>query len=68
MSDFVPEDMISIEVEAGTESTLHEDAPEIGTFMRGAFFTTNAPGSQKSDRLIDFFILDPNYKVIHSNR
>lgn len=26
------------------------------------------PGSQKQDRLIDFFVLDPNYAVIFSRR
>ena len=26
------------------------------------------PGSQKTDRLIDFFVLDPNYAVIYSRR
>lgn len=26
------------------------------------------PGSQKTDRLIDFFVLDPNYAVIFSRR
>jgi hypothetical protein len=36
--------------------------------MRGAYFVNAAPGTEKSERLIDFFVLDPNYSVIFSRR
>lgn len=36
--------------------------------MRGAYFVNAPPGTEKKDRLIDFFILDPNYQVIFSRR
>ena len=36
--------------------------------MRGAYFVNAAPGTEKKDRLIDFFVLDPNYQVIFSRR
>jgi hypothetical protein len=29
--------------------------------MRGAYFVNAAPGTEKQDKLIDFFVLDPNY-------
>ena len=45
MGDFVPEDMITVEVEPGIDHSFIEVAPEVGTHMRGAFFTTNAPGT-----------------------
>lgn len=61
MSDFVPEDMLSVELEAGKEVSLHEDSPDENIMMRGAYFTTSPPGTAKEDKLIDFFVLDPNY-------
>ena len=36
--------------------------------MRGAYFVNAAAGTAKDDKLIDFFVLDPNYKVIFSRR
>ena len=68
MSDFVPEDMLQLIVEAGEETTLHEDAPADPIFIRGAYFTNAPPTVARADRLVDFFILDPNYKVVYSRR
>jgi hypothetical protein len=36
--------------------------------MRGAYFVNTAPGTANEDKLIDFFVLDPNYQVIFSRR
>ena len=36
--------------------------------MRGAFFVNVEASTPKQDRLIDFFVLDPNYQVIYSKR
>jgi hypothetical protein len=36
--------------------------------MRGAFFVNVEANTPKQDRLIDFFVLDPNYQVIYSKR
>jgi len=36
--------------------------------MRGAYFVNADAGTKKEDRLIDFFVLDPNYQVIFSRR
>ena len=36
--------------------------------MRGAYFTNTPPTAAKESRQIDFFILDPNFKVIYSRR
>ena len=36
--------------------------------MRGAFFTTSPPSAAKEEKAIDFFVLDPNNKIIHFNR
>lgn len=47
---------------------MHEDAPESSTYIRGAFFVNAGPNVKKEDKLIDFFILDPNYQVIYSKR
>lgn len=68
MSDFVPEDMLTVEIQPREEISIHEDAPETETYIRGAFFVNAPPGTEKKDKLIDFFILDPNYAVIHSQR
>lgn len=50
--------------------SLHEDAPEEPIFMRGTYFVNVEAGSTPDTDhfLIDFFILDPNYKVIFSRR
>jgi hypothetical protein len=40
---------------------VHEDAPKESIYMRGAFFVNAEANIQKKDRLIDFFVLDPNY-------
>jgi len=68
MSDFVPEDMLTVEINPREEISIHEDVDKKETFIRGAFFVNAAPGTDKADKLIDFFILDPNYQVIHSQR
>ena len=36
--------------------------------MRGAYFVNADATTPKEDRMIDFFVLDPNYQVIHSRR
>lgn len=36
--------------------------------MRGAFFVNTDANVKKEDKLIDFFVLDPNYQVIYSKR
>ena len=36
--------------------------------MRGAYFVNAPPGTDKEEKLIDFFVLDPNYQVIYSRR
>jgi hypothetical protein len=46
---------------------LHEDAPEDQIYMRGAYFV-NAKTSDKNEKLIDFFVLDPNYQVVYARR
>lgn len=61
MSDFVPDDMLTVELQAREEISLHEDAPKDSIYIRGAYFVNAAPGTEKGDRLIDFFILDANY-------
>lgn len=48
--------------------SLHEDAPDESIYIRGAYFVNAAPGTEKEDRMIDFFVLDPNYQVIYSRR
>jgi len=61
MGDFVPEDMLTVEINPREEISMHEDVAEKNTYMRGAFFVNAPPGTEKADKLIDFFILDPNY-------
>ena len=68
MSDFVPDDMLTVELQPREEISLHEDASKDPLYIRGAYFVNAAPGTEKSDRLIDFFVLDPNYQVIFSRR
>jgi hypothetical protein len=36
--------------------------------MRGAYFVNAGADVKKEDRLIDFFVLDPNYQVVYSRR
>ena len=47
---------------------MHEDSPTPGVYMRGAYFVNADATTPKKDRLIDFFVLDPNYQVIYSKR
>ena len=47
---------------------MHEDAPKDSIHMRGAYFVNAPAGTNKEDKLIDFFVLDVNYKVIFSRR
>ena len=47
---------------------MHEDAPAEPVLMRGAFFVNADANVPKKERLIDFFVLDPNYSVIYSKR
>jgi hypothetical protein len=37
-------------------------------YIRGAYFVNAPPEVEYKDKLIDFFVLDPNYKVIYSRR
>ena len=64
MSDFVPDDMLTFELNPREEMSLHEFIPEDKNgqqmYVRGAYFV-NAPRSSEAKQLIDFFILDPNY-------
>ena len=48
--------------------TFHEDNLAVGTQIRGAFFTTSSPSTPKEEKLLDVFIMDPDYKIIHFNR
>ena len=48
--------------------SIHEDAHDQPIHIRGAYFVNAGPGTEKEDRLIDFFVLDPNYQVIYSRR
>ena len=68
MSDFVPDDMLTVEIDPREEISLHEDAPEESIYIRGAYFVNAPAGTSKEDKLIDFFVLDTNYKVIYSRR
>ena len=69
MSDFVPEDMLTIELGTREEISLHEfaDSKRGMQYIRGAYFV-NAGQSTENKQLIDFFVLDPNYQVIYSRR
>ena len=70
MSDFVPDDMLTLELYPNEEFTLHETvdlrASGQSQYIRGAYFVKSISTEFKSN--IDFFILDPNYKVIFSRR
>ena len=68
MTDFVPDDMLTVLLNPREEMSLHEDAPEDSIYIRGAYFVSSSPGTERSERLIDFFVLDPNYAVIYSRR
>lgn len=61
MTGFVPEDMLTIDLRDRTEFILYEDIKKEGVYIRGAYFV------QKSDddnRFIDFYIYDPNDRII----
>ena len=62
MSDFVPEDMLTIELNTREEISLHEyaSADRDMQYVRGAYFV-NSGKSTEAKQLIDFFVLDPNY-------
>ena len=56
---------------------MHEDAPQESVYVRGAYFVNNAGGTglnradvitARKDKTIDFFVLDPSYKVVYSKR
>jgi len=68
MSDFVPNDMLTVNLNPREEISIHEDAHDEPIHIRGAYFVAAGPGTEKDDRLIDFFVLDPNYQVIYSRR
>ena len=79
MADFYPEDMLQVVLEPRSEivsnfirltivQSLHEDAPDESIYMRGAYFVNAPPGTPKKDKIIDFFVLDPSYKVVFSRR
>ena len=72
MQDFVPEDMLTIELKPREEivsaffyflkiQSVYEDALSTDMYIRGAYFVNAPPGVEKRDRLIDFFVLDPNF-------
>ena len=70
MSDFVPEDMLTIDLGTREEISLHEfaDSSKRGMqYIRGAYFVNSGQSTEKK-QLIDFFVLDPNYQVIYSRR
>ena len=68
MEDFVPDDMLQIVLEPKTEITLNEDAPAQSVYMRGAYYVEAPPGTKKKNKQVDFFIMDPSYKVVYSRR
>ena len=47
---------------------MHEDVPEESILIRGAYFSNAEASVPKENRLIDFFILDPNFQVVYSRR
>merc|ERR1711939_252316 len=53
MSDFVPDDMLTVELQPREEISLHEDAPVESIYMRGAYFVNSLPGGTKEDSAID---------------
>ncbi|KAL4451125.1 hypothetical protein ABPG74_021447 [Tetrahymena malaccensis] len=60
MQDFIPDEMLTFEIESKKEELFMEDIT-VPTQMRGAFFV-----SYFSDEKIDFIIRDPNkHKVFH---
>ncbi|KAL4490957.1 hypothetical protein ABPG72_008693 [Tetrahymena utriculariae] len=60
MQDFIPDEMLTFEIESKKEELFMEDIT-IPTQMRGAFFV-----SYFSDEKIDFIIRDPNkHKIFH---
>ena len=78
MSDFVPEDMLTMTINAKTDlvtiylslyiliQAFYEDVPpNVEVYVRGAYFVTSK-GEEKPP--IDFFIVDPRKKVIYSRR
>ena len=69
MSDFVPEDMLTIDLGTREEISLHEfaDSKRGMQYIRGAYFVNSGQSTEKK-QLIDFFVLDPNYQVIYSRR
>lgn len=68
MKDFVPDDMLTVQLGAREELSLHEDAPSESIYIRGAYFVNAKAGTPKEQKIIDFFVLDPNYQVIFSRR
>tara|TARA_B110000285_G_scaffold206192_1_gene244573 strand:+ start:368 stop:514 length:147 start_codon:yes stop_codon:yes gene_type:complete len=44
MATFVPTDMLTLELGAGEEVTLHEDATNEPLYIRGAYFVNNKAG------------------------
>ena len=66
-SDFSPEEMLQVVIDPRSELAMHEDAPAESVYMRGMFYV-NGSDRIKRDKTIDFFILDPAYKVIYSRR
>lgn len=64
MNDFVPEDINTVIIQAKEEFTFYEDVGEESIYIRGAYFIAETP----SNKFIDFFVLDPNNKVIFSRR
>eukprot|EP00347_Sterkiella_histriomuscorum_P017556 403348884 len=65
MHDFVPEDMTTIVIEPKQEVSFYEDVGQDSIYIRGAYFVGQSNGKNK---FIDFFVLDPNNKVVFSRR
>ena len=64
MSDFEPEDMLTIELNSNEEISLHEYVSDDNQmqYIRGAYFVNSGKYLiDENKQLIDFFVLDPNY-------
>jgi len=59
MSNFVPSDMITIEIPARKTEIVYEDIDALPTSIKGAYFV-----SSSEDADIDFTIIDPEQKLI----
>jgi len=44
MANFIPSDMLTLDLGAGEEVNLHEDATNDPLYIRGAYFVNNKAG------------------------